>query len=192
LAAVSLVLALLVGIGAGWWTRPHSPAPTVELPIEDGPKAADRIEELYTQITSAAPHSAQEKKQGLKLRIELSVEYLKSKKLDAADQFFRELDGPDQPPPYHTLAKLGHAMVLAFKDRALESNNAFKMVLFANKGDGWSKNKDWINSGPALRELIAQSLDYNFANAPGDFPPNLHWLRHPPRAGLKNSGNKSK
>jgi hypothetical protein len=147
---------------------------------------------------------------GLKHSMELGLFYLNEKRLDDAEQFFKELmTTHPKVYPYKTLGHLGRAMVLAFKDDFAESNKHFlsivgemeKVEKLVGAGKPLPKpavRKDvvglraqvetydllWKNN-PQLREMVARALNHNFLNAPAQFPPELEVYRHPPRPVVK-------
>lgn len=121
---------------------------------------------------------------GLKDAIKLGLFYLKEKRYDDASKFFKELEQMKKIRTYPVLGHIGTAMVLAFKDQPLESNELFvtwlgasdkKFPKVAIKLDTFWRNR------PELREMIARALHRNYVNAPEQFPPQLESYRHPPR-----------
>jgi serine/threonine-protein kinase len=90
----------------------------------------------------------------------------------------------NQPPAsYPFLARLGHAMVLAFQDKAEESNKLFVQFFKEYKDKNGAKIAPGLRPPlmlPRLRQKVAQALNYNYINTPSAFPRELEFLRHPP------------
>jgi len=126
---------------------------------------------------------------GLDASIELGNMYLKDReRLKDADKFFNDLLTKDQPQ-FKTLGRLGLAMVLAFKDRPLESNLKFlsvvpKETVLAKDKKEKVGNPFW-KSNPPLREMMAKALNQNHVNNPKEFPERLKPYLHPPAPTLK-------
>src|SRR5439155_12383788 len=101
---------------------------------------------------------------GLSDRINLGLLYLKERRLDRAEEFFRQLRQVKQVDAYHALGMLGEAMVLAFQDRATESLQQFRAAL---AGKPFVKLQKGLGSratlGP-LHEMIAEALNFNHVN----------------------------
>ncbi len=208
LLPVGLVLALAGGLLIGWLlNHPGKTALVQAQPFDDiapGIKAVldakererKREKDLLRQVQDyTKPGSRLDVQAGLNASIKLGVFYLNEKRLDDAHQFFKDLDGDKQVPAYRTLAKLGKAMVLAFKDQPEESNKQFLRVFtFLENmpaGNLWKGNaalKD-ILAVPCLRETLAQALNYNYRNNPAAFPKRLEPLRHPPAPTAKAVGS---
>src|SRR5262249_40127668 len=70
---------------------------------------------------------------GLRHSLELGVLYLKEDRLEEADQFFA---GLIKVPVYRILGRLGHAIVLARQDHAIESNKLFLELVGAKPRAG--------------------------------------------------------
>src|SRR5205823_4943445 len=69
---------------------------------------------------------------GFQHSVELGLYYLKENRLDEADQLFLELAKPERKVvPYRYLGRMGHAIVLAYKDDAAGSNQEF-LAIFAD------------------------------------------------------------
>jgi serine/threonine-protein kinase len=197
LFAASVVVALGLGGTFGWfkYVFPGSADRT-----EDAAAAAEtffhsrkeREAFLVGQLKRyAQPGEDRDRiKWGVKYAIELGLIYLEDRRLDEADRLFKDLDRPGQGPAYHTLGKLGQALVLAFQDRAEESNKLFLQLSPVYLKWGPFKLSDqeklWyyelFRSDPHLRRMIARALDQNFDNAPNPqaFPRGrLNLLRSP-------------
>ena len=124
----------------------------------------------------------------IKYRMELGLRYLKEWRLDDADKIFKEMDALNKERPgkgYLGNASLGKAMVLAFRDRPVESNALFVNVLVVGKGKGKGMAKDSPVVPPLLRrvevaEMVAKALNHNLANSPSTFPAQFRPYLAPP------------
>jgi serine/threonine-protein kinase len=188
LGALGVVLALGTGLLAGWlWNRPQATSPTQNAKAKIDVAQKQREQDLRAwvqehlkdgtppQIIASHQHA-----------IELGLIYLKQRRLEEADQFFKELDQPGNKFPFRNWGKLGQGMVLAFQNNPAPSITQMQMVL------NWEfKGKKaiqfWMND-PGVREMVAEALSFNLANAPGNFPSNLRRFLHPPQAVLKTAG----
>ena len=66
---------------------------------------------------------------GMGLCLDLSILYLEQHRLDDAEKLFDRLAKVPDVRPYRTLGRLGGAIVLALRDRAPESNKAFRDII---------------------------------------------------------------
>lgn len=196
-----LALALALGGGLLWgWVRQHNLPPLpAELPtIEDPaplaktpPIQAERETELLKLVKEhTKPGSVLNMMTGLKYSIELGLLYFKDHRLNDADRFFKELErsGTERADPrlraLQALGQLGQAMVLGFKDKPLESNKQFMLVLAKNRLDKQLGIGLLLDDQP-LRAMMAKALNHNYHNAPQSFPKLLEMLRYPPQPTLK-------
>ncbi len=196
LAFLVLLLALGGGLLFGWGRQqnlPPWPAPIIPLeepaPLAKAPPVhAEREAELLKLIKEhTKPGSVLNMMTGLKYSIELGLLYLKDRRLDDADRFFKELERTEQRfRALRALGQLGQAMVLAFKDEPLQSNKQFLMVLPRTKLDKQMGSPLLLDDQP-LREMMARALNHNYHNAPQDFPKMLEFLRYPPPPTLKGT-----
>lgn len=187
----SLLLALFAGVALGWpRSRPSSPppppepAPPVKLASEPAPHQS---RELFLQ-TGVKQYADPGKDQGnvvlgLKLGIELAEFYLEQWRLEEADRFFHELIvNPHKVEAYSNLGRLGHAIVLAFKNQAAESNKLFLEVVDTRRAP--LPRLQFLLNDPHFRPLIAKALHYNTVNLAtakdkDPLPPILQELRKP-------------
>ena len=195
-------LALGVGMALGYFrTNAQSGTlPNVEnpaLPEEPTPakalfSTAEQekllVKNWHDSIQPNSPPDVYDTVTGLKHAIDLGLFYLKEKRYDDAAKFFKELEQLKKFKSFPVFGQLGTAMVLAFKDQPLESNELFVTCL--EPGDKKSPKLPtkletaWKNR-PALREMIAKALHRNYVNAPMQFPQQLDAYRHPPRPPTK-------
>ena len=117
---------------------------------------------------------------GLMDRLELGLLYLDQKRWEEADHLFMSLIN-DGPRAYATLGQAGHAIVLAYQEKAAESNRVF-LSLAGKKGA--DRDKLPLYTNPRLRRWIAEALERNRANATAKepFPAELEPLRRLPAA----------
>jgi serine/threonine-protein kinase len=190
-AGLSILAALVVGVALGW----HSPEEPPEPPPLKGPKnpeeekllrKIERLREDFQEFANAKAAAKAEVRRGLEYAIDLSILLLKARQLDAADQFFKELDDPNKVRSYRLLGQVGKAVSLAFRDQARESNDLFLKLWreAVPKKPGPKGNFPplpfWLLH-PQLRALIAEAINQNAANLPGSpLPEPLEKLRYPP------------
>jgi serine/threonine-protein kinase len=196
--ALVLLLSVGVGLGLGWWRNagrlPASPPPA---PVGDDPFAGASREKFLREAVKQPtnPKEPREVRQGLEFRIDLGLLYLKERRLDEAEEFFKGLQKEDTIEQYRALGLLGEAMVLAFRDEAKESVALFEKVAILGKNPkkmAALPGGFWYAHGP-LREMMAEALNHNYANwtGPRAFPRALDLLRRPPTPVLGKSKGKS-
>jgi serine/threonine-protein kinase len=193
LVGASIVLALAAGGAWAWVRHRNQPAP-VPLPVPPAatiprvPSEQQRYEKFLREAVEqyANPGTDRDKLEiGLRHYRDLGLFYLQNDRLDDADKFFVELtNNPHKVEAYKTLGQLGHAIVLALKNRARQSNELFLVLLGTQARDGKPPVRlPFLLSHPQLRYEISRALDYNKANAtPAQpFPKRLEELRQPPK-----------
>jgi len=199
-----IVLRWAFGLLVGWSLTPPatiaapSPVSVPERQAEEAPLAIkelffpeDREKDLARKVQDHL-RSPLERGLGLDLIMELGAMQIRERKLDEADAFFKELNRPERRiiQQYRTLAELGQAMVLAFRDQPYASNRIFVETLEqvqkketppavgAGKGSepkkGFSKvlYGDFFRQNAAWHEQMAHAINRNFVNAPDSFPTN--------------------
>jgi serine/threonine-protein kinase len=182
----TMAVALAVGLWLGAARRKTSP-PSSDDPVrqkilaDNKQKEQELIKLVHGYSKSKNPLDMME---GLNRSIKLGVAYLKERRLEEADEFFKGLDVQDMNFQYRTLGKLGQAMVLAYRDRPEESNQAFQAVL-SRAGKQDKVGRLWLHTNPAVREMIADALEFNYRNAPATFPAALQPWRQLPVAETK-------
>ncbi len=225
LAVASVALALAGGLALGWARQHWHAAPLAKdlppLPPDDHPPpkpavspAKEREKELQKLVSeSVKQDNPLGVLSGLNHSVELGLLYLKERRLDEAETFFKDLARPQQKAQaYRFLSQIGIACVLAFRDQPDESNAIFvpletkcerlekisslgsvfpkltaeqrKQQQLAFKEEIEAYTLLWKNN-PALREMVARAVQANFVNAPKTFPAKLEPLRHPPKATAK-------
>jgi serine/threonine-protein kinase len=187
--AGSLVLALAGGLLLGRLQHRGAVAaqavPEENVTLKEPQSEHKRKEAFLVQAFReyAQPKDPGQTKIGLELATELGLLYLKERRLEEAEQFFKQLAGKQQHATYRGLGTVGKAMVLAFRDQAHESNKLILYVLnLANKSTGGNPlgKVHWLSNRP-LRTMLAEALNHNYANDPAAFPTVLEPLRHPPQ-----------
>ncbi len=222
LAALSVVAALGAGLAVGWIRHQGQAVPLVKdpAPIDDNPPpkvvvspAKEREKDLLKLVQdSVKQDNPLGVLSGLNHSVELGLLYLNARRLDEAEQFFKDIARPQQKTQaYRFLSQIGQACILAFRDQPDESNALFVALetkcerldklstlgsafpkLTAEQRKMYNAYKDeieaytllWKNN-PALREMVSRALQSNQVNAPTTFPAKLEPLRHPPKATAK-------
>jgi serine/threonine-protein kinase len=185
-AAAALPLALAGGAALGWRQRPSAPVPVAEAAPEPEPGPPElsplQKEEQFLKLAVqqyANPANDNQRALGLGHCLELGLFYLDQWRLEDADRFFTELiDNPHQVRDYRSVGRLGHATVLAFKDQAHESVQAFLDVF--DERDLPPRLRASINRYPRFVERVSQAVNRdaaNYAAAKEPFPEALSELR---------------
>jgi serine/threonine-protein kinase len=192
-AVLTIVLGLVGGAVLGWH---RSPPPGARLQSQGRAEDAGEVEALLSEqkreqflITAVNQYGdpggdPTQLALGLGHRLELGLVYLQQWRLAEADEFFKGLiNNPPKVPAYHSLGRVGGAMVLAFQNRPEESNRAFLKLLV----EKWPESdrlqrQPFLFNNPRLREMIARALNYNHANATPEqpFPERLQPFRKAP------------
>jgi eukaryotic-like serine/threonine-protein kinase len=197
LGVVSILLAFGGGLLAGWlyYQSASPPQPAVEPRQEPKQETStkeweDTLVKLATQ-RYANPATQEEMLEGLPFQIDLGLLYLKTRRLDSAEAFFKRLSQPPQRYVYQELGKLGEAMVLALRDKPDESNKLFLQILKPNiLAKQLAAPRSLLNH-QRFREMLAEALHFNEVNSPQTFPASLRVLLRPPAAVLKSAPKKA-
>jgi serine/threonine-protein kinase len=197
---LGVVLALAGGVGYGWLsTHPGAPPRPAPPPSEaDRARLSQKEQEDFllwsVKQRYADPPTRAEMLEGLPSYVDLGLLYLKDRRLDAADEFFKGLNRPEQRyRVYQYLGKFGGAMVLAFRDKPAESNKQFVRLFqdpFVQKAL-FSLGPGGLLNRPAFRAMLADALQHNLANAPDAFPAQLRVYLKPPEPTLKTPPKKA-
>jgi eukaryotic-like serine/threonine-protein kinase len=186
-----LPLILAASLALGYWHQrgPGRSAPA-NNPLEENPGRTDTtvvdeekrlVKNWQNWRESANTNVAFKAIMGMDHAMDLGVFYLKQRRFDDADKFFKELEEfKPQARQFVTFGNAGRAMVLAFRDSPAESNKLFLLAFDRGDKKGGKFEMVWKNN-PAVREVIAEALRANFINDKGQFPPQLEAYRHPPR-----------
>jgi serine/threonine-protein kinase len=186
LAIAALLLALFVGMGFGLRSRKPaavpfiSQAPQTTEPISE-PLSFDQRREQFLRAAAEEYADTRDPNQALLAIgscLELGLFYLDRARWADADQFFVGLtERAGSPRVFMLLGKLGHAVVLAFKDQAQESCETFLQVL-----NNREQVRGLLNRNPRFLEMIARALNHDAANleaAKKSLPAALEELRKP-------------
>jgi serine/threonine-protein kinase len=176
--AASIVLALLGGATFGWIRgRPTTPV-TQSLPAkESGRSIADpdpdgtlALKEKEKRLRQAAKDYANpggERATGVTHQVELAVFLLDQRRFADEDVFFKELNESGQKVPmYALLGRIGHAVVLAFQDKAAESMKLLE-DMFTEKPRNPMMLKTIIslmNQYPHLHQQVGKAIERNKDN----------------------------
>ncbi len=220
----SVLVALAAGVTLGWFQnqialRDQPKPPDANLPIADNGKdkkpvnLKEREKELRQRVEEVLkPEGQLDVHSGLKACTDLGLFYLKQRRLKDADDLFQYIGKPDRKvPAYSFLGRLGHAMVLAFKDEHQASNKEF-VAFFGSieklearagtltkverpKGEKFLAIRDeieayrllWKDNYGGIREMVARALNYNHVNDAKSFPEKLEIYRFPPRPTVKGA-----
>jgi hypothetical protein len=119
---------------------------------------------------------------GVTNRIDLGEFYLQEHRLEQADRFFKELEA-SKVRAYHTLGRIGHAIVLAYENKTAQSNQEFLELIGGKPGFGeHAERMQLLMNQARLRAEIARALEFNKANATraDPFPQRLEsWTKAP-------------
>jgi serine/threonine-protein kinase len=199
-AALSLLLALSGGVLWAWLNRP-TPAPaTEESPPKDEvgekfePQLSPRKEREQLLVAEVGRpgkggETSEELRLGLNYATELGLLYLEDRRLDEAEEHFKQLEAPDRHVAYRTLGRLGRAVVLAYRDQPAESNKLIRELIpavrnqlglppFGAQGRMWFQFI--MRSNRQFRRTLARAVNHNYDNDPQHFPRELEFLRWPP------------
>ncbi len=170
----SIILALGVGAALGWMrNRPLDTqsvpdnALTSKKPAQemDPKKEKESLLVKMAQEFSDPGGDRSKVHLGLVHRVELASFYLDERRFADADRFFNELmSNSRKVPAYNLLGRLGHAIVLGFQDKAVESNKLFLEVFNEKRPQMYQGAISLVNTYPDLKKKIAEALDRNEAN----------------------------
>jgi serine/threonine-protein kinase len=222
LLALSLIAALLLGSGLRLWrgTASTKLAPSTAL---SSAREAVRMNPVSREASLQAAlkkevnlRDPEEFRRQLDAAVQLGTLYLDQRRLDEADAFFKELR--EKPPGefriYTAWGRIGQAAVLAFQNKAEESNKLFlelekfrpPMFDKGRPGGDWGRfmKRGPLEAGmemslmmfqPAVRRIVVEALNYNAANLPEPLPAELERLRklpnpsgRPPGIGMPPGG----
>jgi hypothetical protein len=202
---LSLLVALAAGAGVHFWKIHAAPqlSPSTELSAT-GEAVRTTSSSRETALREAmkkdgAARDFEDFRRQFDAAVQLGLLYLDQRRLTEAEAFFKELH--DSPPSEHRYyaawSRIGQAVVLAFQDRAEESNKIFGELektrpAFLDKIQGRPPNDfrmmlkgvppEWhVIAMPQVRRIVAEALNQNAANL-GDtpLPEGLERLRKVP------------
>jgi hypothetical protein len=112
--------------------------------------------------------------------LELAVYYLNQWRLEDADRLFERLiNNPANVKVYMVVGRFGHAIVLAFQDKAEESNRVFLQAIGESE-QAPGRLRFLLNRNPRFLQAVAKALDHNAANLAASnrhLSPGLEQLR---------------
>jgi len=174
----SILMALLAGAAIGIIRgRPTNAANASLLPKEPSVTASDLdrddslvLKEKEKRLRQAAKDYANpgnDRAIGISHQVELAVFLLDQRRYEDADLFFKELSDTSQKVPmYVLLGRIGHAVVLAFQDKAAESMKILDEV-FAERPRNFGMLKaafNLMNQYPHLHREVAKAIKRNEDN----------------------------
>jgi serine/threonine-protein kinase len=176
--AASILVALLAGAAIGIIRgRPTETAHASLLAKEPSAAASDFdrdgsliLREKEKRLRQAAKDYANpgnDRAIGISHQVELAVFLLDQRRYEDADLFFKELsDSSQKVPMYALLGRMGHAVVLAFQDKAAESMKILDDV-FAERPRNFGMLKaafNLMNQYPHLHREVAEAIKRNEDN----------------------------
>jgi hypothetical protein len=173
------------GVLAWLLVRPRPAQPPDPPVFEDVVVSSSKKHEKFLQDavkTYADPGDDRDKRElGLRHSVEFGVFYLRENRLEEADRFFVGLMG-NKIRQFALLGRIGHAIVLARQDRAVESHKIFTDLMNERPKTANDPLKQFLEH-PQLRYEISRALEFNRANLKRPLPPDLERLRMPPKKG---------
>jgi hypothetical protein len=149
------------------------------------PVTTARERELKARIASRSSKPAE----WFDASLALALLYVRERRLDEAEAVFKELEAerPERIPPAkeasspHVLAgRLGRGIVLAYRDRAKESNDQIERALFGPPRVPSLALDRFFLAHPDLAQALGIALDRNAENLnTPKLPDRLEWLRTP-------------
>jgi serine/threonine-protein kinase len=188
------VMIAVLGIG-GWWaygqwnplrdTRGLHTGPGLPDARPPEPVTTARERALKARIASRESKPAEV----FTANLELALIYVKERRLDEAETVFKVLESerPERLPPAKEAAvpavmagRLGQAIVLAYRDRAKESNEHFERALYGPPRVPALAIDRFLLAHPDLAQAVGAALDRNAENLNVPrLPDRLEWLRTP-------------
>ena len=200
----SLLPALAAGATLGWainrlWTdKAANHSPSIEKPsatdadaeaILNAQKHEEALRVLADKYLLDSQAAAANLPVGFGVCKELGLIYLKQDKLDEAEKLYTQLESMKQLEAYRLLGQLGHAIVLALRNKPTESNKLFKDVFDKHTFDPAAKGAGkkfppqvlQLFQDAQFRYRLAEAIDYNQRNglALKDMPSNLVRFKDP-------------
>jgi serine/threonine-protein kinase len=180
LVVASLLCSAACGAGLAWM-RFKKPAEPVAAASDD----ASAVDALFSQqkreqfLRDAVAQYANPGDDPARIRLgvghclELGLFYLDAWRLPDADEFFTQLTKPPAKP-YANIGRLGRAIVLGMQNHPAESNQAIQDLLKEVRAPRVTL---YLADNPRWAQWLARALDYNYTNAPTDFPKELEGWR---------------
>jgi serine/threonine-protein kinase len=169
LFAGSVLLAVALGSAIAWFQhRLAFPAHAALVPaVANGKEPVSEQEEekalrtLVDQYLNAKPSADRfENQAGLNLSCKLALLYLERDRLDDALAIFARME--KHGAGYWVLGRLGHAVVLALRSQAQESNDLFRLL--SKRPQAMKASLNWIGQDEKWRFWVRKALHYNCQN----------------------------
>jgi serine/threonine-protein kinase len=205
LAGAACVLAAAGGVVVYARTHRPEPTPTPPPPAPGLPDVRPAPPEKLTtsrerELLAALGSRETPPERLIAASIELALLYLRERRTDGAEERFKRMEKeqfagqPLATQAAHLGGRLGRAVVLAYRDRAAESNRLFEDVLrepFPKAGpkvDRVALVHRFLLGHPDLFEAVSEALNRNAANLglTALSPPALERLRAPRGVGRKD------
>jgi eukaryotic-like serine/threonine-protein kinase len=174
--AASIVAALVGGAALGFIRgRPSNAASsslaakdfaTSETEVDRERLALKEKEQRLRQAAKDYANPGNDRAIGISHQVELAVFLLEQRRYQDADAFFKELTDSQKIPAYALLGRIGHAIVLAFQDKAAESMKILDDV-FAERPRNFMMLKiafGLINPYPHFHRQVAEAIKRNEDN----------------------------
>jgi serine/threonine-protein kinase len=200
LFVASVAIAMIAGAVVGWtWKRPGTSrgesVASLPSPLEGGESATNLHEQFLLAAVQEYERPSEQSQVGLGVGhcLELAVLYLSQWRLDEADRFFERLiNNPANVKVYMVVGRFGHAIVLAFQDKADQSNQVFLQAINESE-QAPGRLRFLLNRNPHFLQRVVKALDHNAANLEASnrhLPPGLEQLRRaqPVPAGAQRRG----
>jgi serine/threonine-protein kinase len=177
--AASAVGVMLAGGGVAGWVSHREPSAVVPAPPETFARQQETLFLQAVQVSEGAKVQV-EVQFGLTNRINLAVLYLDQWRLDDADRFFKDM-AHSSVLQYEMLGRLGEAVVLAFEDKAAQSNERLLELFGENHfKDNRPLKINLVNRDLRFRQKIAEAVRRNRQNEPqATLPPMVRALERP-------------
>jgi hypothetical protein len=174
--AASIAAALLGGAAIGFIRgRPTNAASasltakesaTLETDVDRESLAVTEKEQRLRQAAKDYANPGNDRAIGISHQVELAVFLLEQRRYQEADVFFKELSDSQKIPMYALLGRIGHAVVLAFQDKAAESMKILDDV-FAERPRNFGMLKagfSLMNQYPHLHHQVSEAIKRNEDN----------------------------
>jgi predicted Ser/Thr protein kinase len=178
LFAISVLLAVAVGAGIGWYRhRLAFPLHAAAVPASEEPADKPEFKEqalrtLLEPYLNSRPSNFREGQKGLERGSDLGLYYLELNRLEDARALFVRFEN-HPAPVYQFFGHLGQGIVLALQNEPRESNKYFAKPHFELRGKQpvrWLDNL--VRLEPKWRYWITKGIHYNLQNGldRGDVP----------------------
>jgi hypothetical protein len=191
-AAASILLALLGGVILGWIRGRPAAVASTSMPTRNpgiaasesdltGSLALKEKEQRLRQAARDYANPGSDRTIGISHQVELAIFLLDQRRFEDADHFFKELaDHSQKVPMYGLLGRIGHAVVLAFQDKAAESMKLLEDLFTEKPRNSMALRASiqLMNNYPHLHQKVADAIKRNYDNKQ-DVPAVLERVRRP-------------